>query len=148
MLPETCVQSFCYPSKTNANINTAVMMGLSSHNSKNSVTWYKQSSTIPSANQQWAYIQITEDNSYGLPYLNNLSAFYYNGSIFAIGTQGDKYKAIYRSQDNGIAWHVAKKYPLPTDLDAANGAATIANTADGELWIIQANGTVWKGSIH
>lgn len=148
MLPETCVQSFSYPTKTNANINTAVMMGLSSSNSKNSVTWYKLSSKTESANQQWAYIQVTGDNFYGLPYLNNLSAFYYNGSIFAIGTQGDKYKAIYRSQDNGIAWHVAEKYPLPTDLDAANGAAIIASTADGELWTIQANGTVWKGSIH
>jgi len=147
MLPESCLHSFSYNSKTNANLNTGMMIGVSSNNTDNCVTWYKLSSKIDSANQPWAYIQVTNDNDFSLPLLANLSATYFNSSIWAIGSDNGVYKNLYCSYDNGISWHAEEKYPMPSDIDAANGPASLVN-ANGELWIIQPNGSVWKGSTR
>ena len=148
MLPETSINSFAYTSKTNTNLQQVVMTGLSSENSKHGVSWYKTTSEDENINQQWAYIEVTPDNSFGLPYLENLSVTYYNQSLYAIGIESYQYKYLYRSDDNGITWHPqTEKYPLPEKMDAANGAASIV-TVGKKLWIIQENGKVWKGSIQ
>lgn len=146
MLPETSVNSITYPAKANKNLQIAVMAGLSGNNSSNGVTWYKMTSAADN-NQQWSYIQVTPDNAFGLPRLENLSTTYYKNSLYAIGTETGKYKYLYRSDDNGIAWHPQTALqPVPADLDAANGAASIA-TVGTQLWIIQENGKIWQGSI-
>ena len=146
MLPETSVNSITYPAKANKNLQIAVMTGLSGNNSSNGVTWYKMTSAADN-NQQWSYIQVTPDNAFGLPRLENLSTTYYKNSLYAIGTETGKYKYLYRSDDNGIAWHPQTALqPVPADLDAANGAASIA-TVGTQLWIIQENGKIWQGSI-
>ena len=148
LLPETCIASTSYSSKTNGDIQTAVMVGLSSQNSENGVSWYKVSSLEKATNQDWAYIQVTRDNPFGMPHFNHLSITYYDGSIFAIGVEEGVYKYLYRSDDNGISWHpLTAKYPLPQGLDAENGAASIVAT-EKDIWIIQENGKVWKGSIQ
>ena len=148
LLPETCIASISYPSKTNSNIQTAVMVGLSSQNTENGVTWHKVSSLEKATNQAWAYIQVTNDNPFGMPYLNHLSITYYDNAIFAIGAEEGTYKYLYRSDDNGISWHpLTAKYPLPKGLEAENGAASIVATEE-ELWIIQENGKVWKGYMQ
>ena len=148
MLPETSVNSFSYESKTNSDLQVAVMTGISSNNSDNGVAWYKTSSTEESTNQDWAYIQVTPDNTFGLPHLDNLSVAYYLKSLFAIGTESGQYKKLYRSDDNGITWHPqTEKYLVPAGLDAANGAASLVAVGK-KLWIIQENGKVWQGSIQ
>lgn len=148
MLPETSVNSFSYESKTNSELQVAVMTGISSHNSNNGVSWYKTSSIEESTNQPWAYIQVTPDNPFGLPHLEHLSVAYYQKSLFAIGTESGQYKKLYRSDDNGITWHPqTEKYLVPAELDAANGAASIVAVGK-KLWIIQENGKVWQGSIQ
>ena len=146
MLPETSNNSISYPSRSNDQFQIAVMTGISSNNSNNGVTWYKMTSKDDN-NQEWSYIQVTPDNAFGLPRLNNLSTTYYKGAIYAIGSESGKYKYLYRSNDNGIAWHpLTELHPVPADLDAANGAASIAAVGN-QLWIIQENGKIWQGSI-
>ena len=99
-------------------------------------------------NQPWAYIQVTPDNPFGLPRLHHLSVTRYNKALYAIGAENGAYKYLYRSDDNGIAWHPqTEKYPMPADLDADKGAASIV-AVDKQLWIIQENGTIWQGSIQ
>lgn len=148
MLPESNCHSAFYASNTNSSLCTAVMAGLSSNNDKNGVSWYKVSSQEESPNQDWTYIQVTADNPYGLPHLANFSMTYYKRALYAIGAESGNYKYLYRSDDNGITWHPqTKMYPVPSNLDAANGAASIAAVGK-ELWIIQENGKVWQGSIQ
>ncbi len=147
MLPETYVNYQAYPSHTNNNLQIAVMTGISSQNSENGVTWYKSSTADTSIDQPWAYIQVTPDNKYGMPHFDHASVTYYQGGLYAIGIEDGAYQQLYRSDDNGITWHPqAKNYPMPKDLEPANGVASIV-TVDKELWIIQENGTIWQGSI-
>ena len=149
MLPETSVCAYSHASNTNSKLQVAVMTGLSSNNPDHGVAWYKVTSSDSTINQPWAYIQVTLDNPYGLPHLGNLSTTYYNGAFYAIGTSdADKYEYLYRSDDNGITWHqLTGKYPMPANLNAANGATSIA-TVGTMLWMIQENGQIWQGSIR
>ena len=148
MLPETSINSYHYTSRTNSNLQTVVMTGLTSKNAKNGVSWYKVSSVDSYANQRWAYINVTDENPYGLPLLGNLSVTLYDGSLYAIGIEDEEYKALYRSDDNGITWHEqTEKYLIPADIDAKNGAASIVTVGE-EMWIIQENGKIWRGCIR
>lgn len=148
MLPETCVSMIARPSKTNSNIQVVVMTGINAQNTDNGVAWYKLTAEDDDVNQQWAYIQVTRDNSFGLPRLGNLSVTLYNNSLYAIGLEKGAYSHLYRSDDNGVAWHATtKKCLIPADLDAAEGRAHIV-AKDGKLIIIQEGGNVWQGSIQ
>lgn len=148
MLPETSLNAHAYTSNTNNYMQQVVLTGISSHNSKNGVAWYKTTSTDPNTNQSWAYIQVTPDNSYGLPHLGHLCVTRYQKALFAIGTTDGEYKYLYRSDDNGITWHPQTElYLMPADLDPANGAASIV-AVDKNLWIIQENGIIWQGSAQ
>ncbi|MCH5176140.1 MAG: hypothetical protein J1F40_09655 [Prevotellaceae bacterium] len=148
MLPETAINSCNYVSRTNSNMQTVVMTGTTSKNTENGVSWYKVSSTDSNTNQKWSYIRVTADNPYGLPLLGNLSVTRYEGALYAIGVEEEGYQTLYRSDDNGITWHVqAEKYLIPADLDAANGAASIVAVGE-EMWIIQESGQIWRGSIR
>ena len=148
MLPETCVNFYSYASNTNDDIQVAVMTGLCSKNASNGVAWYKTSSQDSNINQFWSYIEVTDDNPYGLPRLEHLSITRYHNALYAIGAASGKYEYLYRSDDNGITWHpLTKMYPVPSGLDVANGAASIT-TVGNSLWIIQENGKIWQGSIR
>lgn len=151
MLPTECIQSFSYKSKTNANIQICMMTGITEKNAKNGVSWYKVTSKDEDINQNWMYVQVTNDNKYGLPRFKNMSTTMYGGCLYAIGisslAEGDKYQSLYCSKDNGITWKtVEEKYPLPADLDAKNGAASIIS-AGGKFYIIQKGGKIWCGTI-
>lgn len=148
MLPETSVNVQAYTSNTNSAMQQVVLTGISSHNSEHAVVWYKTTTQEVNTNQPWAYIQVTPDNPFGLPRLHHLSVTRYNKALYAIGAENGAYKYLYRSDDNGIAWHPqTEKYPMPADLDADKGAASIV-AVDKQLWIIQENGTIWQGSIQ
>lgn len=148
MLPTSYGFSTSYATSTNSNLYVAVMAGICNNNEKNGVSWYKITSAEESSNQPWTYIQVTADNPYGLPLLDNLSITYYKEALFAIGAESGNYKYLYRSDDNGISWHrQTDKYPVPSTLNAADGVASIV-AVNKKLWIIQENGTVWQGSIQ
>lgn len=148
MLPETCVNVATRISKTNSNIQMVMMTGLNAANQSNGVAWYKLTADDEDINQHWAYLMVTSDNEFGLPRLGNLSVALYNNSLFAIGTEDGVYRNLYRSDDNGVAWHATeKKYFIPNNLDATNGRAHIVAKGD-KLMIIQEGGNVWQGSIR
>ncbi len=148
MLPETSVNSLTYVSATNQNLQVTVMTGVSSQNEENGVTWHKNSSTDANADQPWAYIQVTPDNAYGMPHFEHPSVTYYNNALYAIGMESGIYQHLYRSDDNGITWHPqSEKYPMPEDLNPADGTASIV-AVEQELWIIQENGKIWQGSVQ
>ncbi len=148
MLPESCINTTSYTTSTNQKIEAAVMTGLSSNNDEYAVVWYKVSSIDANTNQAWAYIQVTEDNMYGLPALSNLSTTYYHNALWAMGIIDGLYDYFYRSDDNGITWHMqVEKYLKPEDLDPANGAASLV-AVGRKLWIVQENGNIWQGSIE
>lgn len=147
MLPDSHSQYAYYTSKTNNNICIAVMTGLSSHNSKNGVTWFKQTSSLNDADMPWAYIEVTADNAFGMPHLGDMNMTRYEGALYVAGTADGKYERMYRSDDNGISWHqLSAQYPMPADLSPQNGAASMV-AVGSQLWIIQENGKIWKGSI-
>ena len=147
MLPESCINTTSYTSSTNQQLEAAVMTGLSSNNDEYAVVWYKVSSNDASINQAWAYIQVTQDNTFGLPALSHVSTTYYHNSLWAMGITDGLYDYFYRSDDNGITWHMqTEKYLKPEDLDPANGAASLVAVGE-KLWIVQENGNVWQGSI-
>lgn len=147
MLPDSYSQYTYYTSKTNNNICIAVMAGISSHNSHNGVTWYKQTSTLTDSNMPWAYIEVTADNTFGMPHLDNMSITRYEDALYAAGSIDGKYVRMYRSDDNGISWHqLSAKYPMPADLNTQQGTANLV-AVGSQLWIIQENGKIWKGSI-
>ncbi|MCQ2259044.1 MAG: DUF6242 domain-containing protein [Bacteroidaceae bacterium] len=148
MLPETDICSFYRKSPTNYNLSSVVMGGISSNNDKNAVVWYKVSSSESNSNQDWGYIQITHDNDYSLPRLDNLSMTFYQDALYAIGTKNGKFQHLYRSSDFGVTWHTYNKlYLLPEKMKAEDGAASII-AVNNALWIIQENGTIWQGSIQ
>lgn len=148
MLPETFANAVSYAAATNSAMQVAVMTGVSANNGSHGVVWYKVSSADTSIDQPWAYMQVTGENPYGLPRLDCLSTTRYNGALYTLGQDSGEYRYLYRSDDNGITWHaLTSKYPLPADLLAANGAASIV-CVGSEFWIIQENGQIWQGSIR
>ena len=151
MLPTSCYKSYSYKSKTNDDIQICVMAGLTDNNEKNGVSWYKISSDKEDINQDWMYIQVTNDNPYGLPKFKDMSVTMMNGKLYAIGIDptntSDTYKCIYQSDDNGITWHEKSIYPMPSDFTEAYGQAKIV-AVDDRLWIIQKGGRIWCGVIR
>lgn len=147
MLPESSINTAIYRTRINSSISDVVMIGHTSKNANNCVAWYKQSSKEVMNDQNWAYIQITPDNAFGLPKLENLSMARSKGALYAIGTINDSYECFYRSNDNGITWHKLdlEKYTLPKELNAENGKAILMGS-DDKLWIYQEDGTVWEAN--
>lgn len=171
MLPETCISIQSITSRTNKNIELVTMVGLSSNNTDNAVSWFKVSAEDKNIDQKWTYtenikvddnyyvylagsaqspiqyiIQL-DNNKYKFPYLEDLSTTVYDNAIFAIGKNDGKYDYIYRSDDNGISWHpLTSKYPLPEGINDDTAKATIM-TVGNELWIVK-GGNIWKGKIQ
>ena len=144
MLPTSCFASISYPSKTNPSISMSVMGGLTASNEENAVLWFKISSDDENLDQKWNYIQVTEENLYGCPKMENLSMAYYKNEIYAIGGNNE---GIYISADNGISWHLqTKKKMLPAEITGQSAPASIVS-GNGYIWIIQSGGKVWKGKI-
>lgn len=144
MLPETNIASVSYESKTNPAMRNVVMCGLTAANADNAVVWYKVSSANESINQKWNYVQVTAENEYACPKLDNLSIIYHKAELFAIGGNNE---GIYLSADNGISWHLqTEKKMLPAEVAGQSTPASMT-TGDGYLWLIQSGGKVWRGKI-
>lgn len=147
MLPVSSIESYNYNSNTNGNLQIVTMSGVNL-NCKYTPVWYKVSDMDEDVNQKWMYVQISNDNIYGLPKFKEMSYTRYNNSLYAIGLEEktNAYQYIYRSDDNGITWKAQNKYPLPQDFKNEHGTAKIL-TLDNKLWIIQKGGYIWSGTI-
>lgn len=150
-LPQMPVSYAWYQTKTNAALENVVMMG-NNPIADYSVAWFKISSLITEANQNWNYINISADNSYGMPQLENVQMVKYKDRLFAIGGESADgelaaYSNIYVSEDNGITWHVPESKMAM--VKAWNGTTLpMTMVACGEyMWVIQGGGKVWRGII-
>ncbi len=154
MLPQTNTCTVSYATRTNTNLQSVVMTGLSTNDSKHAVVWYKISSSDPNSNQKWSYINITEENEYGCPKLEELNIIRYKGMLLAVGGRNltDEtsvaYDCIYRSNDNGITWKkITEKIMLPKSVIGKDIATSM--TTDGKnIWLVRNDGEIWQGWIN
>lgn len=148
MLPQTFITNVAYTTKTHSALQAVVMAGLTEANPNAAVVWYKVSAQSSLLNQKWDYINITSENKYALPALQNLQIFHYNDANYAIG--GDN-SAFYRSDDNGITWHkLTSGFMPPKNIEATNKASFLV---DGKyIWMVQnlknGNTAIWKGILN
>ena len=161
-LPESPVSYAAYDFRTNEALQNVVMMGLSEGNDEYAVAWFKVSSADSGLDQQWAYVNISADNDYGMPKRDNLQMFRFNNVLYAFGkddtaddlvavdddeTSGP-YGLVYKSNDNGVTWHeMNEKISLPSALNDNADEPVTAAVAGGMIWIIQSGGRLWRGEV-
>lgn len=106
-----------------------------------------------STETEWREMHPSADNPYGCPLLENLMVIRYNGDLYAFGGKSkgrtkevEAFSRMFISVDNGVTWRShSDKLSLPEDLLGYNGAFDAAVDDDLFLWIVLADGTVWKG---
>ena len=152
MLPLGDVSCMYYDTKTNAQLQNVVMIGVTDKNADNTVVWHKISSSSPQNNQEWNYINITANNPYFLPKADYVTAAYYDGAVYAL-VNGK----FYRSYDNGISWReMTEDFMVPegfcSDLPAY---LTVGKSAgmNGRLILVQGGdatrpGHCWVGTLN
>lgn len=145
-LPQAPVQSAAYATNTNTAISNVVMLGRSDLLSDHAAAWYKVSAEDEEVDQDWAYIRITDDNSYAMPALEGLRMTRYAGNLYAIGSP---YTHFYRSNDNGITWHELSAGALPpAGLQGDSSAQACMVASGGYLWLTAGDGRVWRGLMR
>ena len=158
MLPDERIHYAAYDFRTNDALQNVVMLGLSEGNDDYAVAWFKVSSADDELDQDWGYIAITGDNSYGMPPVESLCMVRFNSVLYAFGydatyegtIDGDDqpYGMVYKSNDNGVTWHeMHEKISLPTELNDAGDAPISAAVAGGMLWVVQSGGRLWRGEM-
>lgn len=146
LLPNPPVQSTTYTTNTNPDLDHVVMIGQSTQDTENAVTWYKISSSDPELNQTWAYIRITDDNGYAMPSLDGLRMVRYADALYAFGSP---YDTFYRSRDNGVTWHPLSSNALPPTSLRGDITTTSSMAVLNEcLWITTGDGRMWRGSMR
>lgn len=149
LLPQMPVSYAAYPTKTNSQLENVVMMG-SNSNSDYSVAWYKISSSDTNSDQNWNYINIGDDNQYGMPPLENVQMVRYNGQLMATGGKSSSgtpkaYSYLYVSDDNGVTWHIPTSgISMEESLIGTSNPITMT-VCGGCIWLIQGGGQVWRG---
>lgn len=119
-------------------VHYAMWAGLLNEDDKAMTLWRKVSDADHAG--QWVYMTPAEDNPYYLPAMQQVALVYYGGSLLAFGSNG----TIYQSYDQGITWKTSSKLTLPADF----GGAPLTAIVDGDyLWLQDAKGQVWRGSI-
>lgn len=153
MLPDAPVTMIPFASRTNHNLKSVVMAGLSANNTENAVVWYKITSEDPVSNQSWQYMQITDENNNGCPRLENINFIRYNNCLWAIGGKNTSdessvpYDGFYRSYDNGLTWRkVTEKVSLPQNIIGSDTPTSIV-VYNKELILMQSGGFIWSGQI-
>ncbi len=159
MLPAAPVNYAAYTTKTNAALQNVVMLGLSDSDTTHAVVWFKVSAPDDEVDQDWAYVEVTADNAFGLPRLADVQMFRYAGTLYAFGgrdlnaASADEglalaYVSVYASSDNGVTWHEqVADVGLPADLNASPEAQVSAVVAADKVWLLQSGGRVWRGSM-
>ena len=148
-LPTSNVYSYSFTSRTNSNLQIALMGGISENNADYGVAWYKVTSSDKDSNQEWNYLAPTDDNTQRFPRLYQLEVTRYGNDLYAIGMEGESndYKYLYRSTDNGLSWWaMTEKYMLPNDIEAYSGMARLASVGN-EIWILRGQ-RLWKGVVR
>lgn len=150
MMPQMPVSSTYYATKTNATLYNVVMMGNNTLATYTPV-WFKISSS-EEANQKWNYINISDDNGYPMPLLNDVKMVRFKDMLIAIGGKSmdgtiAAYSKLYVSHDNGITWHVPEKdMAMVEEWKGTTLPITMVECNDC-LWVIQSGGKIWLGEM-
>ena len=153
--------SFCsLPLITNANTNRLWLTGNRSltdyPSDSTAVVWGKIEENAPgSQNQPWAYYDISPDNHYKAPRLQNLQVTAYNDGMIAFGSDGigastlKSFAKFYTTQDGGITWHPDTAIVVPKGFDCSKTSFAFAKDSNNFLWIMcGTSGQVWKGRLN
>jgi hypothetical protein len=154
-LPVSPVACISFDTKTNAELENVLMLGLTDPVGDYAAVWYKVSAANAESNQQWNYIPVASDNAYGLPAMQNLSLVRLGDKLLAFGgadpSTGDTseaYRYLYASTDNGLSWYpYSANVMLPADLHAHPELPASGVAIDNHLWIVQSGGKVWEGMV-
>ncbi len=106
----------------------------------------------------WTYYSQAAGNNLGCPRLVNLSAFAYDGCLYAFGGANDyvtsegipAFKYIYKSVDSGIEWlPQPDKIMLPAEFEGRMPYYSCLVDKDHYIWIFWSDGSneVWKGKL-
>lgn len=142
-LPTKNVSSVSYSSSTNHSLQNVVMIGNKDKETTEYTTvWYKLSAQEEANDQNWNYINVTPDNSFGLPLFNNMSnIFNYFGILYVIGDGW-----MYSSVDNGISWRkLTENILVPTNYNPS--LPTYALTAGNQILLVQSGNDTEKGHL-
>jgi hypothetical protein len=160
LLPTQDLNFYSTPLSTNSNTNRLWLIGnrsvASYPSDSTSVVWGKiEENTSGSENQAWAYYDISSDNHYKAPRLNNLEVAGYNNGMIAFGSTAmgasklGTFANFYTSRDGGITWHPDTAIVVPSNLICSTVSFAIASDANNHLWVVCGNsGQVWKGRLN
>ena len=145
-LPQMPVAGTAYSLKTNSSLQNVVMMGANSTMTTTPV-WFKLSAESDESDQQWTYINISDDNQYAMPLFNRVQMVRYDEVLLAFGQDGEETSCahLYVSADNGVTWHVYDdEYNITSDVKGSELPLTM--TVCGEnIYLIQSGGKMWRG---
>lgn len=137
---------------TNQKINRVVLAGTAASTSK---VWSRIEETDShSEPQPWTYMDVSNDNSYRLPNLENLQVVNYGDCMLALGGRGmgysheEPFSGLYASTDGGMTWRVNELYNLPAAFSSESGKFAFACDSHNYLWVITSNGDVWRGRLN
>lgn len=150
--PDSLVHTYSNALATNENIVRTVAVGVGS----GSGSLYADVWTWLSTDSVWSRTEPASYSSYRLPVLDGLSMISYDGSLFAFGTGLDCFR---QSVDNGITWHKCNRYAeeysswnqymqMPSALAGSSAGFAYAVDRLGSIWIMTADGQVWRGAIN
>ena len=148
MLPTTWPSYMSYPARSNPNIKVDLIVGQADAVTDHAVVWYKVAADNNVTNQHWDYITVTSENVYPLPAIGNITAFHFDGAVYAIGGDNSKF---YKSYDNGITWRAVTQYQFPPSQVAA-GRKVCVNTSGQYIWMLQTGDDgkphIWRGKLN
>ncbi len=144
-LPQMPVSGAAYALKTNSNLQNVVMMG-SNTTLATTPVWFKLSASSDESDQQWSYINISDDNTYPMPLFQHVQMVRYDNVLLAFGQGGEETSCanLYVSADNGITWHTDAAYTLTSDVRASEQPLTMA-VCEESIYLIQSGGKMWRG---
>ena len=103
----------------------------------------------------WTYMELSDNNFFALPRLENLTIVAYDNSILALGGKGiggcteEPYSQIYQSRDNGITWKYNATYQMPDDFDTDATDVDAKVDDNNYLWLYcTGSRQIWRGRLN
>ena len=153
-LPSENIHLYCKASITNPGVTFLTLVGTSGSEVR---IWNKVEEVDAQAQKQvWIYNNVSDDNRYTLPYLQNLQLLAYDGAMLAMGALPGAedagvaaFSAFYRSTDGGITWRQQSFYALPEQFRSSTTSFALVEDAEHFLWMIGGeSGQVWRARIN
>ena len=160
LLPDTDITYVCSPMSTNKSTDRVVLVGnrsVAEHPDDTvSMVWGKVDEGADySENQPWTYYDVSSDNKYKAPRLNNIQTVGYDNCILAVGgeslggAQHGAFDQFYRSADGGITWRKDSVVTVPDGIKVSPGSFAITVDKNSYIWLVcGGSGQVWRGRTN